>query len=176
MGAFGNEDHRPRIAARFKGSTDRKDTAQLAVGTCFGCHSNADHARQFDQPDREFVDHAQRTLHGFNRLKRMNVGKALHPRDFLIQAGVVLHGAGTEREEAEINGIILARQAGIMAHGFWFAEARQADGAGAVKVAEALANPGRWFNINPRRCAVADLKDQSLFEHERPVSGKSCGS
>ena len=42
------------------------------------------------------------------RLERVDIGKARQPRDLLIQARVVLHGAGAQRERPQIDGIVLA--------------------------------------------------------------------
>ena len=67
---------------------------------------------------RQFINHGQGALHCCLRLKRVNIGKARHPRDLFIQARIVLHRATAQREEAEINGVILAAEARIMAHSF----------------------------------------------------------
>ena len=44
----------------------------------------------------------------------------------------MLHRATTKREEAEINAVILAGEAGVVAHGFGFGEAGEANGAVAL--------------------------------------------
>ena len=118
MCAFGDEDDRTVFTARIERRLDRQDTAQFAMRTRLGRHGNAVHAGKINQPMCQFVDHLQRTLHRFLRLQRMDVDKAFHTRHLFIEARVVLHRAATEREKAEVDGIILPRQAGVVADGF----------------------------------------------------------
>ena len=109
------------------------------------------HAGQLDQPDGEFVDHAERTLHRVDRLERVDVGKTGQPRHLLVEARVVLHRATAKREEAEVDAVILTRQAGVMAHGLGFGKARQADRSGARERTEPRGRRHRFGDINTRR-------------------------
>ncbi len=128
MRALGDEDDLAVLAARFQRCLDRQHPAQLAVRPCLGGHGDGLHACQRDQPVRQLVDHAQRALHGFLRLQRVDIGKAGHPRDFLVQSGIVLHRAGAERERTEIDGVILPREAGVVPHGLGLGQAGQRRG------------------------------------------------
>ena len=172
--AFGDEQHPPVLAARFERRLDAQDPAKLAVRARLGRHGDAVHAGEFDQPHREFVDDRKRALHRFLRLERVNIGEAGHPRDLFVEARVMLHRAAAKREKAEVDRIILARQARIVAHRFGLAEPRQADGIAAHQRAE----------IGSGRCLVeidaggrgrADLEDQRLLEHQCAVAGKGRG-
>src|SRR3546814_17987611 len=74
-----------------------------------------------------FVDHRIGALHRYLRLERVDVGEARHPRDLFIEARIMLHRAASEREEAEVDRIILSRQARVMPDRFGLAESWQAD-------------------------------------------------
>src|SRR3546814_11089454 len=74
-------------------------------------------------------------LHRFLRLERMDVGKAGHPRDLFAEARIMLHRAAAEREEAEVDGVVLTAEARIVAHRFGPAEPRQAERGGARECA-----------------------------------------
>ena len=81
-------------------------------------------------------DQRQRALGGGARRQGMQVAEAGQPRHFLVQARIVLHGAGAQRIKPRIDGVILPRQPHIMADHFRLAEARQADGALAAQAAQ----------------------------------------
>ena len=66
----------------------------------------------------------------------MNIGKARHPSNFFIEPRIVLHRAATQRKEAEVDAVILAAKAGIMAYRFGFGKTGQADIAVALKPTE----------------------------------------
>src|SRR3546814_13949295 len=61
----------------------------------------------------------------------------------VCSSDLVLHRAAAEREQPQVDCIILARQAGIVPHRFGFAEPRQADGGGARE--DAKVGSGRIF-------------------------------
>ena len=127
MRAFGHQNDAAWIAPRFQCGLDRQYAAQLAMRTSLGCHGNAVHAGQFDQPDRQFIDNCKRTLHCLDRLQWMHVGKTCHPCDLFIQTRVMLHCAASQWEKAQINRIILAAQSGIVADRFGFGQAGHPD-------------------------------------------------
>jgi hypothetical protein len=56
MRAFGAEDHRTRITARGQRRTNGKDATQFAMRPCLGRHRHGLHARQCNQPMRQFVN------------------------------------------------------------------------------------------------------------------------
>jgi hypothetical protein len=55
------------------------------------------------------IDDLERALHRIDRLERVDVGEAGQPRHLLVEARIMLHRARTEREEAEVDPVILAR-------------------------------------------------------------------
>ena len=115
----------------------------------------------------------QRALHCFLRLQRVDVGKAGHPRDFLVEARIVLHRARAEREQAKVDGVILPRQARIVAHGFRLGQAGRPIGAVRVEAAEAVGTTFGIGRCRRRSCwSIADLEDQCFFEHQRAVAGE----
>src|SRR3546814_7380873 len=91
----------------------------------------------------------------------MRIGKAGHPRDLLVEARVVLHRAAAEREEAEVDRIILPRQTRIMAHRLGLAEAGEADRRGPCERAE-IGGGRVLVEIDAGGLAAADLEDQRL--------------
>ena len=105
------------------------------------------------------------------RLQRMDVGEARQPRHFLVEARIVLHRARAEREEAGVDGVVLARQAHVVAHRFRLGEAGQAD----RPCARARRGAGRTFAArrNRRRSlGLADLEDQRLLDAQRAIAGE----
>ncbi len=116
--ALGHQHDLARIAARFERGADAQDAAQLAMRARLGAHRNAVHAGQLDQPEGKFVDYFERAAHRIDRLERVNVGKAGHPRDLLVQARIVLHRARTEREEPEVDRVVLPAEPRVVAHAF----------------------------------------------------------
>src|SRR5206468_11092744 len=78
-----------------------------------------------------------RALVALLRLQRVDIGEARQTRDLLVEARVVFHGARTEREQAEVDGIILPREPRVVADGFGFGEARESDGTRAFEVGQA---------------------------------------
>ena len=120
VGAFRNEDDLAVLAPGFERRLDREDAAQFPVRARLGRHGNAVHTGQGNQPIGQFVDHGQGPLHGFTRLERVDILEALHPRHRLVEARVVLHRARAEREEAQIDAIVLAAEARVVAHCFRF--------------------------------------------------------
>ena len=143
--------------------------------TRFGAHCHSWHAGQLAQPFAKLVDHFQRALNSLNRLKWVNIGKALHPGDALIEARIMLHRARTERKQAEIDRIIHARKTRIVTYGLRFGQARQADGPIALQPAQPLLGIGPFVKINAGLFGRADLEDQRLIEHQRAIAGECVG-
>ena len=171
MRAFRDEDNAARVAACFECCFDSKDTAQFAVRARFRRHGDAMHAGKFYQPNRQLVYHRQCALHGFNGLQRVDIGKALHARHFFIQPRVMLHGAAAQREEAQVYGVILTAEAGVMPHRFGFRQAGKANVAIAGQIAKARRDLRRIGQINARCSGRADFENQRLFQHQGFVAG-----
>ncbi len=100
-------------------------------------------------------------------LQRVEAGKARHARRLLIDLRVVLHRAGTERIEAEINGIIAVRQVREMAHDIQFGDFRKGRSSRRFSAAQAAcagsvcgtSHSGSW----PPAPGPASLKNQWLI-------------
>ena len=140
-----------------------------------GRHRHAVHAGQRDQPMRQFVDDLERALHGRNRLERVNVGKAGHPRHLFIEPGVVLHRARTERKQPQIDRVVLAAEPRVMTHRFGLGQAGQ--------VERSTAQAGGQFGHRRRHFAIeidaatpdfANLEQQLFFKVKRAVAGEGC--
>ena len=108
---------------------------------------------------RQGVDQFERPRHGRERLQRVDVGEAGQPRQFLVEARIVLHRARAERVEPAVDRIVLLRQPGEVAHHLRLAEPRQADRADAFELAEAGDKRRRLGQIDaapPRRILLED--------------------
>src|SRR5690349_9619733 len=101
----------------------------------------------------------------------MDVREAGQPRDLLVEARVVLHRAGAEREKAEINRVILARQARVMAHRFRLAEPWKVDRARTFEPAEPRRALRDLSKVDAGLIGRADLEQQRLLKHERAIAG-----
>ncbi len=173
--ALGHEHDLALVAARFERGADAEQAAQLAVGAGLGAHRHAVHAGQLEQPLGKLVDHRQRALHRFLRLERMDVGETGQPRDLLVQARVVLHRARSEREQAEVDRVILPRQPGVMPHRLGLAEAGKADRTVAGEVADPRFDLRNGGEIDAGLVGRSDLEQQGLLEHQRAVAGHGPG-
>ena len=109
----------------------------------------------------------QRALGGGARRQGMQIAEAGQPRHLLVQARIVLHGAGAQRIEPGIDGVILPRQPHIMADHFRLAEARQADGALAAQAAQPrvirLCTSGRSTPVTPSR-PISKISRSSMIQ------------
>jgi hypothetical protein len=136
VGALRHQHDLARVAPRFERGANAQKAAQLAMGPCLGAHRHAIHAGQRDQPFGERVDHLQRSLHRLLRLERVDVGESRQPRHLLVEARIMLHRTGAKRKQPEVDGVILARQTGVVAHRFRLAEAGQVE-CRALEIAQA---------------------------------------
>ncbi len=117
-------------------------------------HRDAVHAGEVNQPAGEFVDHREGPLHRVGGLQRVDVGEARHPRDLLVEPGIMLHRARAEREEAEIDRIILAAEAGVVPHRLGLGQPGEADRLGAREAARPVL-PFRLTRRSRRRVVSA---------------------
>src|SRR3546814_13619445 len=83
----------------------------------------------------------------------------------------MLHRAASEREEAEVDRIILSRQARVMPDRFGLAESWQADRGGARERAE-VGGGSVFVEIDAGGSGRADFEEQRLLEHPRAVAGE----
>src|SRR5688500_13116675 len=136
-----------------------------------GAHRHRRPAGRRRQPAADEIDQLETALHRVDRLQRMDVGKARHPRHLLVEAGIVLHRARPAREKAKIDRIILARQASVVPYRLRLAE----PGKSYLAVALHSTEPRRvWVEVREIVAGLVDrpdLEQPSLFEHQGPIAG-----
>lgn len=160
------------LAALLQRRLDREDAAQLAMRARLGAHRDRGHAGQRDQPVRQLVNDLQRALHRIDGRERVNVAEPWQAGHLLVQARIVLHRARAEREQAQVDRVILTRQTGIVTHRLRLRQARQADRVLAAQVAQTRTRDIALGEIDAGGVRVADLEDQLFFEHQRAVAGE----
>ena len=167
--------HRPaRIALALGGDRrlDRHHAEKLAMGAGLRRERNGRHGGQRREIAGELAHELERALQGRDRLQGMNVADARQPRHALVEAGIVLHGAGAERKQPGVDAEVLLRQAHVMPHGLGLGEPGQADVALALEPAETLRERLRLVEIDAGRVEAADLEDQRLLLLQRAVAGE----
>ncbi len=160
------------LAARDQCRADRHHAAELAMRARLGRQRDARHAGQFLQPVRKFVHQFERALHGLLRLQRMHVADARQACHLLVEARIVLHGAGSERIKARIDRIILRRQAHEMAYDFRFRHARKSDAALPFETAEPRGERLRLVEIHAASARIVEFEEKRLFKFKRLVTGE----
>ena len=160
------------LALRIERRTNREDAAQLAMRAGLGAHRHGLHAGERDQPVGELVDHLKRALHRVYGRERVDVGEARQARHPLVEARIVLHRARAEREQAQVDRIVLTAEARIVAHRLRLGQAGQTDLARTLEPAETRGPPGRFAEIDAGSLGRADLEDERLLEHQRAVAGE----
>ena len=168
---FRHQDALARIALGQQRGADGHDAAQLAMRAGGRRHRDRRHVGQRLQPVRQLVDQLQRALHGGDRLHRMQIADAGQPRHLLVEARIVLHGAGAERIDAHVDGVVLLAHLGVVAHHLRLAQARQADLALALQAAEAVLVLRDRGQVDAAAALHALLEDQRLFDLQALVAG-----
>ncbi len=177
MRRFGDEHLAPRraLAARLDRRADRDHAAQLAMRAGLGRQRRRLHARQFKKPARKLHHQRERALHGFLRLQWMDVREARQPRHLLVQARIVLHGAGAEREDAGVDGIVFLRKAHIVPDRVGLGQAGKAYGVLALASAKPRFRFFGRLEIDAARFRAADLENQRLLDLQRAIARESVG-
>src|SRR5690606_7835941 len=137
--------------------------AELAMRAGLRRQRDGRHAREFHEIVRERLHELDGALHRALRLEGMDVADAGKARHLLVEARVVLHRAGAERIQPAVDGVVLAREAYVMAHGLGLGEAGEADLRLALETTETRLRLGRRRKVDARAPYVADLEDQRLF-------------
>ena len=176
MRGFRNQDACALLAARLNRRSDSKHPAQFTMRACLGRHRHRRHAGELFQPARQLGDQRERALHRLLRLQRMDVGKTGEPRQLLVQARVMLHGAGPERIKARIDRGVALRQPHIMAHRLRLREAGKADRLFARAAAEPIGRQIHLRKIDPGDMDLADLEDQFFLMVEAAMARDGFGS
>src|ERR1700761_1703326 len=100
----------------------------------------------------------------------MQIAETGQPRHLLVQTRIVLHGAGAQRIEPAVDGIVHARQPHIMAHHFGFAQTRQTNFALAALAAQAFLGYLHMGHVDADR-AMAQFEDQRFFVIKPAIAG-----
>ena len=110
------------IALRLVPGADEQNAGELAVRAGGGLQGDGVHAGDFDQAALQQVDDFENALRERVGAIGMGFGQALDAGDELVDARVVLHGAGAERIHAEIDGVVPGGEAREVADDFDFGE------------------------------------------------------
>ena len=102
----GNENLAARIALRLVPGADQQDAGELAMRAGRRLQRDGVHAGDLEQAALQQVDDFEHALRERVGPVGMRLGQALDAGDELVDARVVLHGAGAERIHAEIDGVV----------------------------------------------------------------------
>ncbi len=141
VGGFGDQDFGAGVvAAGFVVGADHGDAGEFTLGAGHGGERDAFHAGDFLEEVLQLVQAGQVALAVAGRGERVPVEEAGQHGRAVGAARVVFHGAGAERVELLVDGEVLGRQVGVVAHHFQLAHFRQA---GFVFTAQAGGNRGQ---------------------------------
>ncbi len=105
--------------------------------------------------------------------QRMDVGEARQARHALVEARIVLHRAGAEREQAQVDRVVLAAEARIVAHRLRLGQAGEADRAGCAPARRARGGRlGRAVEIHAGACSrspISNISGSSSISARLPV-------
>src|SRR5262249_4485125 len=109
-------------------------------------------------------------LHGRDRLQWVDVRESRETRHPLVEARVVLHGAGAQRIEARIDRVVLLGEPRVVPHHLRLREARQADWPLARDTAEAAPDCGRLRQVDPGAASRVLLEEQRLLDLQAAIA------
>ena len=121
----GDEDLLARIALRLVPGADQQDAGELAVRAGRGLQRDGVHAGDFEQAALQQVDDFENALRQRVGPVGMGLGEAFNAGDQLVDARVVLHGAGAERIHAQVDGVVPGGEAREVANDFDLAQLGQ---------------------------------------------------
>src|SRR3546814_11594042 len=87
-----------------------------------------------------------------------------------MEPRIVLHRARAWREEAQVDSVILAAEARIVAHRLRLGQARQSDVATALQSAETALPLRRSGEVDAGAAACVHFENQRLLAHERAIA------
>ena len=127
MGRVRNDDLRSGSIAAFGViCLDEQHAGQLAVCARSRLERDRVHAEHFAELAAQHVQRLQRALRRFDRLQRVQLRKARQRRHFLVDLGVILHGAGAERIESVVHTVNALAKRRIVPRQLVLADLRQA--------------------------------------------------
>ncbi len=175
MRRFRHQHPLAALAAMLQRRADRHHAAELAMGAGAGRHGDGRHAGPGLQPMGEAVDQLERALDGGDRLQGMQIGQARQPRHLLVEARVVLHGAGAERIEPRVDRVVLLAEPRVVPHHLGLREAGEPDRPLAPQAAQALAIASRRGQIDAGAPLLSLLEDERLLDRQTAVPGEGAG-
>ena len=98
---------------------------QLSVGACARVEGEPGHSRKGGEGFLHIVVHLKGTLDGAGRLERMQGLEALHPSNLLVDLGIVLHRAASQRIEPGVNAEVHLGEVGVVTYNVYLAHLRQ---------------------------------------------------
>ncbi len=166
----GHEHARALLAARLVVRADHHDARELALRAGGGLERHAIHAADLGQQLLERVEQGEQALHALGRAERMCRREAGQARDPLVQLGVVLHRAGAEGIEAEIDRRVPGGEACEVADDVHLRHLGQARQVGAGERPEQLRDVGGRDvgrrHLGAAAAGPAALEQQRLFVAE----------
>ena len=125
MCGIGNQNFFARIALFLQVGANQQQSRQFSLRSRGRLERNRIHARHLQQAFFQQPHDFQASLRKRLWLVRVFGGEAIEPRHELIDARVVLHGAGAERIHAQVDGIVPSRKPREVAQNFDFAHLRE---------------------------------------------------
>ena len=122
VGGIGDENLLAGIAALLEQGANQQNAGELAVRAGGGLQGDGIHAGDLGEGGFEAGHHFHAALRQGFRLVGVRPGEALQPRHQLIDARVVLHGAGAQRVHAVVDGVVPGGEAGEVANSLHFAD------------------------------------------------------
>ena len=142
----GDDDLFARIAAALVVCPRQQNAGELAVCAGRRLQRDAVHARDLDQAFTQLLHLPERGVAQALGLVRVRLVQAFQPRDGLVDARVVLHGARAERIHAEVDRVVPRRQPREVANDLDFAQlGHDAQVVAADGVAEQGSGIHRWY-------------------------------
>ena len=123
VGRIGDEDVFARVAPLFEAGPDEHHAGQLALGAGRRLEGEGVHARDLAQVVLDELDALRGlpwTVSGGR--ERVGVGESGQGGHLLVDLGVVLHRAGAEGIEADVDAVVLLGEAGEVADDFDFGD------------------------------------------------------
>ena len=112
----GNENRVPVLTALLVVGADHHESCEFSLGARCRLQRHAVHARDFRELHREFVAELEEALLERDGLHGVSRGEAREACRPLVELRVVLHGAGAERVETQVDRCVPGREASEVAH------------------------------------------------------------
>ena len=125
VGGIRNQKLLARVALSGERGVNQQNAGELAMRAGGGLQSDRVHAGDFEQAALQLGAHLHRALRERVGLIGMNPRHAVDARGLFVDARVVLHGAGAQRIQAQVDGVIPGGEAREVADDVHFADFRE---------------------------------------------------